>query len=304
MTTVLIAGGSGLIGSALADLLRDRGDRAITLTRTPGGSPDERGWDPASGHLPIDVLEGIDAVVNLAGASIGDKRWTRSRRIELVTSRTGPTTLLARAIAAHNGANPGQPVRTLVQGSAIGFYGDRPGEDLDESSSPGTGFIPGLVQQWEAAAEPARAAGVPVAYARTGLVLSRRGGALARMLPLIKAGLGGPLGSGRQVWSWITIEDEARALAHLIDCPHDGPVNLTAPNPVMNKDLTRAIGRAVHRPVWLPVPGFALRVALGGFASEILASQTVRPTQLVTGGFTYTHPLVDDAASWIASTRG
>ncbi|GAA2246900.1 TIGR01777 family oxidoreductase [Rarobacter faecitabidus] len=297
MTTVLIAGGSGLIGTALAHHLRGRGDRAIILTRSPRGFVSERQWDPSHAWLPTEALQDVDAVVNLAGAGIGDRRWTRARKVELLTSRTGPTRTLASAIARHNA--DGGHIRTLVQGSAIGYYGDRPGEILDEGSTAGDGFIPELVTRWEAATAPAREQAVPVAFARTGLVLTPDGGALAKLLPLIRLGAGGPFGAGEQMWSWITLRDEVRALASLVDDPHDGPVNLTAPNPVSNGELVRAYAAALHRPAKLSVPEFALRLGVGGFAGELLASQNVHPGVLLERGLPYRDATIEDAAKLV-----
>lgn len=302
MTRIVVAGGTGFIGSALTRTLTARGDEVVVFSRSPqSGSPSSvefRRWSPSRGELDPDALRGVDVVVNLVGAGIGDRRWTRARKLELLLSRTGPTLLLAEAIALGRSDGSSQ-VRALIQGSAVGYYGDRPGARLTETSPQGSGFIPDLVQQWEAAAIPAAVGGARVVLARTGLVLDARGGALSRMLPLIRRGVGGPLGSGMQQWAWITLHDHVAALVHLIDSELSGPVNLVAPNPATNAEVTAAIATAFDRKSWLPVPRLALRLALGGFASEILASQEVTPAALAADGFTFAYPDVTAAAAWL-----
>lgn len=304
MTRVLVAGGTGFIGSALTRRLLHRGDQVVILSRSDRPRTDGaavRQWDPARAHLSPAVLGDVDVVVNLVGAGIGDRRWTSARRLELVLSRTAPTRLLSEAIAA--GRRDGSSVvRALVQGSAVGYYGDRPDRTLTEASPAGDGFIPDLVQQWEAAAMPAEEAGIRVAVARTGLVLAAHGGALARMLPLIRFGLGGPLGTGHQNWAWITLEDQVSALVHLIDSDVSGPVNLAGPNAATNSEVTAAIAHAFNRPSWFAVPRPALRLALGGFAAEILASQDVSPDVLTSSGFRFAHPDVVAAATWLRAS--
>ncbi|GAA2527855.1 TIGR01777 family oxidoreductase [Rarobacter incanus] len=294
MATILIAGGSGFIGSALTRALRERGDRAIILTRAPRGFADQRAWDPARAELDASVLDGVDAVVNLAGAGIADRRWTAARKTELIASRVGPTDLLSRAIAAHQG------VGVLVQGSAIGYYGDRPGETLTEESGPGKGFIADLVRSWEGAAAPARDSGIPVAFLRTGIVLAPRGGALARLLPLIRLGLGGPLAGGQAHWGWITLRDHVRAIMHVLDQGTDGPVNIVAPTPATNGEVIGALAHAFNRPAWLRVPAPALHLVIGEFAGEILADQLTLPRVLLAAGFPFRDPTPQAAAKWIA----
>ena len=292
--TVVVAGASGLIGGAVVDALRAAGDTVVRLVRRPAAAPDERTWDPGEGRLDPSVLEGVDGVVNVGGAGVGDHRWTTEYREEILRSRLDGTALIAQTAAACD-----RPPRRILQASASGFYGSRGEEVLDEDSTPGSGFLADVVRAWEAAADPARAAGVDVVHLRSGIVLTPRGGAVAKMLPLFRAGLGGRLGSGRQWWAWITLADEVRAVQHLLGSTLTGPVNLTAPEPARNADVTRALGHAVHRPTVLPVPAFALRAVLGGFAGDVLGSQRIVPTRLTGDGFSHRHPTIDDAAAWL-----
>jgi uncharacterized protein (TIGR01777 family) len=296
--TVVVAGSSGLIGTALVRALRADGHTVRTLVRGPVSSPTQTSWDPARGHLPDDALDGADAVVNLAGAGVGDHRWSDSYRRTILDSRVSTTSLLARRLSTAE-----HPAPVLVQSSAIGIYGDRGDEVLTEDSARGDGFLADVVEQWEDATTVASDAGVRVALARSGIVLAPSGGALGRLLPLVRLGVGGRLGSGRQFWSWITLEDEVRALRHLITSPVSGPVNLTAPEPARNAAITAALGSAFHRPTILPVPAVALKVALGEFSSEILGSQRVLPAVLTRSGFGFTHPSLDPAAAWLRETR-
>ena len=294
MATVVVTGSSGLIGTALVEHLTARGDTVVRLVRRDPSTPDEVRWDPASRRLDPAVLQGVDAVVNLAGAGIGDKRWTPSYQREIIASRVDATHAVATAIAETGGA-----VR-LVNGSAIGFYGDRGEEELTEDSAPGEGFTAEVVRAWEGATAPAAAAGASVAYARSGIVLGPGGGAMGRMLPLAKLGVSGPLGRGRQWWPWVTVEDEVRALAHLVDSPDVvGPVNVVGAHPDRQKTLAKALGEALHRPAVLPAPAFALRVVLGGFASEVLDSHRVLPARLADAGFGWTHPDLASALRWL-----
>lgn len=303
--TVVVAGASGLIGSALVPALRAEGYTVRRLVRRSPRADDEISWDPAAGILPVGTLDGVGAVINLAGTGAGDNRWTQAYRKLILSSRLSTTSLLARQVAkAHRASGTtddpaGRPV--LIQASATGFYGDRGDEVLTESSAPGHGFLADVVRQWEAAAEPAREAGVRVVTIRSGIILAENGGALGRLLPLLRLGVAGPLGSGRQFWSWITLDDEVRAILHLLETDVDGPVNLTAPAPSRNRDLTRALGAAFHRPTVLRVPGWALSLAIGGFSAEILGSQRVHPTVLEASGFAFEHPTIHSAATWLAS---
>lgn len=301
--TVVVAGSSGFVGSALVPRLRRRGYDVRTLVRRPVRAPGEITWDPASGTLPADALDGVQAVVNLAGVGVGDHRWTESYRQQILRSRVDSTTLLSEHLAATvtGGRAPSDAV--LVQASAIGGYGDQGDTVLTESSPFGEGFLADVVRAWEAAAEPARAAGLRVAHLRTGIVLAPKGGALGKLLPLVKAGVAGPMGSGDQFWSWITLEDEIRAILHIIESDLEGPVNLTAPAPSRNGDLTRALGDAFGRPTKITVPAFALKIALGEFSSELLGSQRVHPEVLEQSGFEFTHPSIHSAARWVADGR-
>ncbi|MGL4743643.1 MAG: TIGR01777 family oxidoreductase [Dermatophilaceae bacterium] len=294
MTRVAVAGSSGLIGSALVDALRKRGDQIVRLVRRAPSGPDEVRWDPASGVLDPGVLDGVDAVVNLAGAGVGDRRWSPSYKHMILASRVDSTSTIATAVAA-----TGRPLRVL-SGSAVGFYGDRGEERLTEASPPGEGFLADVVCAWEAAAAPAVDAGASVAFVRTGLVMAPHGGAFGRLLRLARVGLAGPLGGGRQFWPWITVVDEVRGLLHLLDHPEVvGPVNLVGSEPHRQAEVARAIGRAIGRPAILPAPGVALRVVLGEFAGEILGGQRVVGDVLAASGFVHTHTDLDAACRWL-----
>lgn len=248
------------------------------------------GWDPATGVCHPSLLDGVEAVVHLAGESIGG-RWTAAKKSEILRSRVEGTGLIARVVAQVRPA-------VLVSGSAIGFYGDRGAEVLTEESGPGTGFLAEVVQAWESATRPAAAAGVRTVCIRTGLVLDRAGGSLPRMLLPFRLGLGGPIGPGTQYWSWITLEDEVRAIMHCLSEPTlEGPVNLTAPDPVPNSDFVKALGRALHRPAVLPLPSFGLRALLGREMADslLLGGQRVVPARLQATGFDFAHPALDEA---------
>jgi uncharacterized protein (TIGR01777 family) len=287
---IVVSGASGLIGTALIAHLRSAGHDVRTLVRRPPGSPAEIRWDPAAVSLDPDALTGVQAAINLSGAGIGDRRWTEKYRRLVVDSRTGSTTLLASTLAK---LDPLPDV--LLSGSAIGYYGDCGDEQITESSPAGTGFLANVCVQWEASTAAAASAGIRVCHLRTGLVLSRGGGLLGKLLPLYRLGLGGPLGSGRQWQSWITLDDEVAAIAFLLTAQIAGPVNLTAPGPVRQRDLARALGRAVRRPALLPAPAPALRIAVGGFADEgILASQRALPTVLTDAGFAFGATDIDE----------
>jgi uncharacterized protein (TIGR01777 family) len=288
---VVVTGASGLIGTALVDNLRADGHDVVRLVRRQPRGLDERQWDPATRTIDDDALEGADAVVHLAGAGIGDHRWTDGYRRTIRNSRVQGTATIARAIAATD------PPPALLCGSAVGWYGDTGEEATDETGPPGRGFLAGVVRDWEAAADPAREAGARVAHLRTGVVLATRGGALGKVLPLFRLGLGGRLGSGRQWMSWIALPDHVAATRFLLDrADLDGAINVTAPEPVRNRDYTAAVARAVHRPALAPVPARALRLALGGFADEgVLVSQRVLPARLEAAGFGFTYDDVDAA---------
>lgn len=291
---VVLAGSSGLIGTALAQRLRAEGHELRRLVRRPTQGPEERTWDPATGVLDPAHLAGADAVINLAGAGVGDKRLTDARKRVVLESRTRTTGLLARTVAGLDA-----PPRVLLQGSATGAYGYRGDTPVTEDDPYGDSYLAGVVRAWEGAAAPAvEHPDVRVAFLRTGIVLAPSGGALGRLLPLIRLGLGGPLGDGRQFWSWITLEDEVRAILHLLDAPVSGPVNLTA-EPARQVDLVRALAERLHRPAVLPVPAFAMRLALGQFSDEILGSLRAEPAVLRTSGFTHRHPTAQAAAAFV-----
>ncbi|WP_433138675.1 TIGR01777 family oxidoreductase [Actinomadura nitritigenes] len=288
---VTVTGSSGLIGSALVRALREDGHDVVRLVRREPSAPDEARWSPADGCVEAAALEGADAVVHLAGAGVGDRPWTKAYKRRIRDSRLDGTRTLAEAIAAAGRRPP-----VLVCGSAIGFYGDTGDREADEKSPMGSGFMAALVRDWEAAAAPAREAGIRVVHPRTGVVLARGGGIVGRTLPLFRLGLGGRLGDGTQWTSWISLADEVAALRFLIEHEVSGPVNLTAPAPVTNAAYTEALARALHRPARLAVPKAVLRAALRDFADEVpLASQRVLPRRLEHAGFRYRHPDVDSA---------
>jgi uncharacterized protein len=293
---VVVAGASGLIGTPLVRRWRAAGHDVVRLVRREPTAPGEVRWDPAAGVLDPAALAGADAAVDLAGAGVGDRRWTAAYRRTIVESRTRATATLARALAQQD-----RPPAVLLQASATGYYGDRGEDVLTESSSPAEEFLARVCVAWEAAAAPARAAGIRTVLLRTGLVLAAGGGAAGALLPLLRLGLGGPLGDGRAWWSWITLEDELRAIDHLLGADVSGPVNLVSPEPARNGDVIRAIAAAQHRPAALAVPGWALRAAVGPFAEEVLASRRVLPQVLQGAGFTFSHPDVDSAARWLAT---
>jgi uncharacterized protein (TIGR01777 family) len=288
---VLITGSSGLIGTALARALPAAGHSPVRLVRSGGGEGTVR-WDPAAGTIDAAGLEGIDAVVNLAGAGIGDRRWTDAYKTEIRDSRVRGTDLLARTVA---GLEPKPSV--LLSGSAIGIYGDRGDEVLDEASPVGDGFLAEVCVAWEAATAPAEGAGVRVAHLRTGIVLAAEAPALRKQLPLFKAFLGGRFGRGKQWQSWISIDDEVAAIVHLLTADVRGPVNLTAPNPVTNAEFAKTLGRVLNRPAVLPVPAFGPKLVVGRELADSLlfSSQRVLPTVLTGSGFTFAHPTLEPA---------
>ncbi|NEA38893.1 TIGR01777 family oxidoreductase, partial [Streptomyces sp. SID11385] len=252
---------------------------------------DEARWDPQGGDVDTAALAGCDTVVNLAGAGIGDHRWTDAYKRTIRDSRVLGTATLADAVASLD-----RRPEVFVCGSAIGYYGDTGERAVDEDAGPGEGFLPDVCVEWEEAAGAAAEAGVRTVFARTGLVVSRGGGAWGRLFPLFKAGLGGRIGNGRQYWSFIALHDHVAALRHLIDTPAlEGPVNLTAPEPVTNREITAAMGRVLRRPTPVPVPAPALRLALGEFAGDVLGSQRVLPRRLLDSGFRFAFPQADEA---------
>ncbi|MEZ7004212.1 TIGR01777 family oxidoreductase [Streptomyces sp. AD55] len=290
---IVVAGASGVIGGALVRSLVADGHEVVRLVRREPRGADEFRWDPESGRMDASALAGRDAVVNLAGAGIGDHRWTEAYKARLLGSRVGGTTALAEALAA---LEPAVRPRVLLNGSAIGYYGDTGARSVDEGAPAGDGFLPSLCLAWEAAAAPAREAGVRTVFARTGLVVSRAGGAWGRLFPLFRAGLGGRLGDGSQYWSFVALHDEVAALRHLLDrADLSGPFNLTAPHPVTNREVTRAMGRVLHRPTPFPVPAPVLRAVLGELAADVLGSARVLPARLLESGFRFAFPEIDGA---------
>ncbi len=283
---IAVTGSRGLIGSALVTRLRADGHTVRPVTRG-APAPGLVTWDPDNGRMDAAALTGVDAVVHLAGEPLGDKRWTTAQKRRIRESRVQGTRLLASTVAALD-----PPPRMLLSGSAIGFYGDRGDEVLDETSAAGHGFLAEVVTEWEAATSPATDAGIRTALLRTGIVLSPTGGALARTLPLFRWGLGGRFGRGRQWWSWISLADEVGAIAHLLDADVAGPVDLTAPNPVTNADFTRVLASILHRPALLPIPKVGPGLLYGmELAQELLfSSARVEPEVLSASGYRFEHP--------------
>jgi uncharacterized protein len=290
---VAITGSSGLIGTALAAHLRGNGTDVVRLVRRPPATSAEVRWDPAApdGGLLWSAVGVVDAVVHLSGAPVAGARWTPARKQVLRSSRIGSTTALMRALLAADAPPP-----TLLAGSAIGWYGDTGDRAVDETAPVGAGFLATLVREWEAAAEPAAAAGLRVVHLRSGVVLSRNGGMLRPILLPFRLGLGARIGAGSQYLSWISIADHVRAVAFLLGrLDISGAVNLTAPVPATNAEFTRALGAAVHRPALLAVPGSAVRLALGELATELLGSSRVQPARLQQAGFGFDYPAIGPA---------
>lgn len=287
---VAITGSSGLIGRALTRHLTDAGHRVLRLVRSGEGADTAR-WDPDAGTIDAGALQGIDAVVHLAGEGIAEKRWSPEQKARIRSSRVNGTTLLSTTLATLS-----NPPATFLSGSAIGFYGDTGDRAVDESAPAGTDFLASVCVDWEAATSAAEDAGIRTVHLRTGIVLSPDGGALGKQLPLFKLGLGGRAGSGRQYQSWISLDDEVRAITWLLTSERSGPVNLTAPNPVTNAEFTKALGRAVHRPTTItPMAGPRLLLGRELADSLLLASQRILPAALEADGFTFSHPALDGA---------
>ena len=285
-----VTGASGLIGSALVPALRADGHEVLRVVRHEARQPDERSWDAKT--LDPAHLDGVDAVIHLAGAGVADKRWSPAHKDAILRSRTDGTTAVAEAVAA-----AGTPV--LLSASAIGWYGDTGDRVTDETGPRGSGFLADVVEQWEAATEPAQKAGTRTAHLRTGIVLAGEGGALKMQACVAKLGLGAPLGSGRQWVSWISLADEIAAIRHLLTAKVEGAVNLVGPAPVTNRDFTKALNQVLHRPTFpVPVPPFALRAVLGEFAGEVLRGQRLEPSVLRASGFSFEHRDVDSALRW------
>jgi uncharacterized protein (TIGR01777 family) len=276
---IALTGSTGLVGSALVPLLTDAGHEIVRLARPAQ-------WDPEARTIDAAALNGLDAVVHLAGENIAAGRWTSARKARIRDSRVKGTKLIAETVAKVE-----RPPQVLISASAIGYYGNRGSEVLREDSPPGKGFLTDVCRQWEAATDPATRKGIRVVHLRTGIVLSKQGGALPQMLTPFKLGLGGRIGSGNQYWSWISLEDLCSAIVHCIQATGlHGPVNTASPSPVTNLEFTKILGRVLHRPTIFPVPAFALRLVLGEMADALLlASARVEPTKLVASRFLFRH---------------
>jgi uncharacterized protein len=295
---IAIAGSSGLIGSALVSALRAADRRVLRIVRRAPSNVDEVFWNPDTGEFDPSALAGVDAVVNLCGVNIGEKRWSGSFKQSLRDSRIGPTEVLSAAVVEAG-------VPTLINASAVGYYGDTRDRTADETAPAGEGFMAQLCEDWEAATSFAERDGTRVVLVRTGLVLAPSGGILGRLKPLFSFGLGARLGNGRQYMPWISLEDEVRALVYAIS--HDdvsGPLNLTGPAPVTNAEFTAALGRTVNRPTPLIVPGFALRALFGEFADEgLLGGQRAIPAALERAGFVFHHNTIGEALAFATAPK-
>ena len=281
---IAVAGSSGLIGSALVESLRADGHEVLRLVRRKPTAQSEINWDPTKGEVDLTALAGIEVIINLAGAGVGDHRWTKKYKDLILSSRVQSTETLAIAAAQ---LKP----KVLINASAIGFYGETGSNQVDESSPAGFGFLPEVVIAWEKATQAAKLAGVRVVNLRTGLVVAKNGGAWAKLLPIFKLGFGGKLGNGKQYWSFISLRDEIAAIKFLMSHDHiSGPVNLTAPNPATNSEVTKAMAKVLRRPALLPVPAFALKIVLGEFSQEVLGSTRVIPKVLMSAGFEFSDP--------------
>ena len=283
---VAVTGSSGLIGSALVGQLRADGFEVKKIVRRPVRNNDEVFWNPNIGEIDLTALSQVDAIIHLAGVGVGDKRWSAAYKSEILNSRLLGTTTIATAAKTLG-------VKKFISASAIGYYGETGNRSVSESDRGGEDFLSVLCREWEAAAD--LAIDIPTIKLRTGLVLDPTGGALGRMMPIFKFGLGGKLGNGKQWWSWITLHDEIRAIIFLLNSKITGPVNLTSPNPVTNQEFTAALARALNRPAIFPAPAFALRAALGGFSSEILGSKKIVPKVLTDAGFDFDYPHISAA---------
>ena len=283
---IAISGSSGLIGTALVGHLKSEGHTVQRLVRRTPVAADEVQWDPQTGFVDLAPLAGVDAIIHLAGAGVGDKRWTKKFKSEILNSRLLGTTAIAKAVAELKPA-------VFISASAIGWYGESGNRAVVETDRVGDDFLAAVCREWESAAD--LAGDVRTVKIRTGLVLDPTGGALGKMLPLFRLGFGGKLGSGKQWWSWITLHDQIRAIVFALEHPISGAVNVTSPNPVTNQEFTSALARALHRPALFPAPAIALKIALGGFSSEVLGSKKVIPHVLQEAGFTWDYPHITEA---------
>lgn len=291
---IAVTGASGLIGTALVGYLKSEGHTVQRLVRRTPVAPDEVQWDPKTGFVDLEALRGVDAIIHLAGAGVGDKRWTKKYKAEILNSRLLGTTAIANAV---NELKP----QVFISSSAIGWYGESGNRAVIETDRAGDDFLAAVCREWENAADIAT--DVRTVKVRTGLVLDPTGGALGKMLPLFRFGLGGKLGNGKQWWSWITLHDYIRAIDFLLANDITGPVNLTTPNPVTNQEFTSALARAMHRPAVLPAPASALKLALGGFSIEILGSKKVLPQVLTDAGFEFEYPHITSALNALVATE-
>jgi len=283
---LVVAGGSGLIGSALIKDALSKKHEVIQLVRRKPKHQHEVQWNPDKFEVEIDSLNDATAIINLSGAGVGDKRWTKNYKKLILTSRVNATKTLAESITRLN-----NPPSVFVSSSAIGFYGDTAENAVDENAELGEGFLSDVVFNWEYAAQKVKQHKIRVVHPRTSLVMSKRGGVLKKVLPIFKLGLGGKLGNGKQFWSYISLEDEIRAIYHLInDSRLTGGVNLSTPNPVTNKEFTKSLASVLNRPAFLSVPSLALKIALGEFSIEVLGSSRVLPSKLIASGFKFNHP--------------
>ena len=292
---VLISGASGLVGTELARQLREDGHQALRLIRRTAKAADEVSWNPAKGQIDPDIMESVDAVVNLAGATTGRIPWTAKYKKEIVSSRIDSTRTLVTAIN-----RAGNPPKVLISGSASGFYGEGGSTWLSEESPKGKGFLSDLAHNWEQEAMKARAR---VVLIRTTLVMSRKKGALGPLMPLLKLGVGGPIGSGKQFWAWINLVDEAAAIIHLITTPGaSGPYNLTAPEPATCEEMIVGLGKAIRRPTFFRIPEFLMKLFIGEAAEELLlVSQKMTANKLLASGFRFRYPDLKSSIDWVVA---
>lgn len=283
---IAITGSSGLIGGTLSAHLKSEGHTVQRLVRRTPVAVDEVRWDPQRGYVDLAALEGVDAIIHLAGAPVDGKRWTKKYKAEILNSRLMGTTTIAKAVAE---LKP----ELFISASAIGWYGDSGNRAVVESDRCCNDFLATVCQEWEAAADLAE--GVRTVKLRMGLVLDPTGGALGKMLPLYRLGFGGKFGNGKQWWSWITLHDLVRAIDFILEAQLSGPINLTTPNPITNQEFTSALARAIHRPAVFPAPAFAIKAVFGGFSSEVLGSKRVIPSVLSDAGFTWKYPHITES---------
>ncbi len=296
---IIITGSHGFIAKAILPTLENKGHNIFKLVRSATNlKPDERFWDPYRRELDPHTVEGVDAVIHLAGESIAEGRWTPTKKQRIIDTRTIPTRFLAETLAAS-----ARPPKVFVCASAIGYYGDRGEELLTEESSPGTDFLANVCREWEVATVPAAVKGIRIVNLRFGLILSPSGGALAKLLLPFKFGVGGRLGSGKQYWSWIAIDDVIGAIHHaLMNENVRGPVNIVAPHPVTNNEFTKILGGVLSRPTMFPAPSFALRLALGEMADALLlSSANIKPNRLISTGYTFRFTQLNDALTALLS---